>query len=227
MTQRHSFVDCLIFGQTGDMHEYSYNSDERRKWTVWLFRASVAISIALGLALAALEAAINQLDWIVVVVLQPPATMAVFRAVNNIFETWLWRTKWLRKFDLVTMPNLNGCWKGYVISSFDNELGQQLENPRKREVNVDIVQTWNQIRIAWSTDDSTSSSNVAAIVCLDNKKSELHYLYFNRTRTFAHKNMHAHSGATRLEIGESEMTGEYFTNRDPATKGDIHLKRVA
>ena len=207
------------------MHDYAYSSDERRKWTVWLYRVSLALGLLLGFLLAALGAVLDQLALAIVV--QPPATMVLFRTVHNLFETRLWRNTWLRKFGLVNMPNLNGRWQGYVESSFDNKLASKPDSLITRDVTVDIVQTWNQIRISWQANESTSSSNVAAIELLDSCNSELHYLYYNRTRIFSHPNMHAHSGATRLQIGENELTGEYFTDRDPATKGDIHLERVA
>lgn len=153
--------------------------------------------------------------------------MALFAIIHRLFVSKLWRHQWLRKLGIVSVPDLEGSWAGYVVSSFTNYSGQRLEESDKKSVEVRISQSWTHIRIVWKTDESSSSSEVAAIVRHDKSSCVLHYEYNNEPVELGVDTMDAHRGTVVLDIGENELNGRYYTNRKIPTKGRISLTRVS
>ncbi len=202
------------------MHEYSYNSVERRKWTVWLTLISIAAVGGLNWIIAS---AGEQFSWLLTV--QPPSTMAIFAGLHKLFVNTLWRKKLMQKFGIVSVPDLEGRWEGHLVSSFTNEPGQTLEESDQKPVEVRITQTWTHIRISWRTDESSSASEVASIVRHDKSSCVLHYEYNNEPEELGVETMDSHRGTVILDIGENELNGRYYTNRTIPTKGRVFLKR--
>ena len=52
--------------------------------------------------------------------LDAPSVMGFYGLLYSIFDKYLWRLKPMRKIGLVKVPDLNGTWKGYVSSSFND-----------------------------------------------------------------------------------------------------------
>ncbi len=202
------------------MHEYSYSSDERRKWNVWLYVLSVTLIGILNVVIAVVEGLHSGL-----LVIQPPTTMVLFGFIHRQFVNRLWRHNLWRKVGIVSVPDLDGTWKGEIISSFENNPGQSLEESVKKSVEVRIFQSWTQMRIVWKTDESASSSEVAAIVRHDRSSCVLHYEFHNEPDELGVDTMDRHRGTVVLNIGENKLTGRYYTDRKILTKGRIYLKR--
>ena len=203
------------------VHEYSYNSDERRQWTVWLYRFSLAIITVLNIGIALLHDLNN-----VLLVFQAPTTVFVFGFIHRQFETRLWQRKWLRRLGVVSVPDLSGHWKGHVISSFMNEPGNTAEESIRRKIDVTITQTWNQISIKLKTDESTSVSESASIICNGSKDCVLHYQYRNEPEPLVVSTMDRHRGTVLLNISTNELNGRYYTDRKIPTEGKMYLKRA-
>lgn len=203
------------------MHWYTYNSNERRNWAIALFVLSGVAITGLNFLIAA---AGEHASWLLTV--QPPSVMAIFAIAHWFFVRHLWRVRIMQRLGIVSVPDLNGCWKGHIVSSFTNDPGQTPAESDKKPVKVRIIQSWTHIRIVWSTDESASSSEVAAIIRRDRSNCVLHYEYHNEPDELGHKDMHAHRGTVILNIGENNLKGRYYTNRMISTKGTISLTRA-
>lgn len=202
------------------MHEYSYNSDERRRWTVWLFRSSIVLTGAINLAIAMTHEQNN-----LILVAQPPTVMSVFALANRLFLRRLWRWRCAQWLGVVSVPDLNGNWTGHYISSYHNEAGIELEEAEKKPVKVTISQTWERISIDWEADNSSSKSYVASIIRHSDTSYVLHYEYANRRKSLVSPTQVSHDGTVGLKISKDLLEGDYFTNANPPTHGRIRLER--
>lgn len=121
---------------------------------------------------------------------------------------------------LVNITNLNGCWKGKLISSYDHN---------EYNIQLNIIQTLDRIKIEAIFDNSISNSYMAAIETKQN--DNLCYLYFNYKNN-ANQNVtwdiRKHDGFNELVYRNSDktLTGSYFTNRGSGTSGTIKLEKI-
>jgi hypothetical protein len=135
------------------MHGYSTDSDEKRVVTLFL----AALAIALAWVSSNLLATIHfSMPWWV----DAPSSMFFYGALYALFDRHLWGHPLMRKLGLVKTPNLTGCWRGYLTSSFDN-------HAKRHDLSVEIFQSWTQISIFLSTITSVSRSCVAVIQVSD------------------------------------------------------------
>src|SRR6266404_4948258 len=83
----------------------------------------------------------------------PGACGAFFGVLYTLFDRHLWRNGFVCKLGLVKIPNLAGCWRGYLISSFDG---------KRHNLVINIFQTWTQLAVFLATTTSISRSCAAA-----------------------------------------------------------------
>ena len=195
------------------VHDYSSGSNERRNWTAALFSLSFVVSlVANGILIEILK-----IQWPWWFVVETPTTLGLFFGVIHwAFGKYIWRYQLLHKLRWVTIPDLNGKWKGSVYSSY---------NHHKNSVTVTIKQTWNKIRIELKSSTSTSASEIAVFVCESPTDYFLHYCYKNEPRSSSKDTMHAHRGTARLRVKDNGLEGEYYTGRDRSTHGELRLTR--
>ena len=138
---------------------------------------------------------------------------------DAIFDRHLWGHPLLRKLGLVKTPNLSGCWRGYLTSSFDN-------HAKHHDLSVEIFQSWTQISIFLSTVTSVSRSCVAVIQVSDPEGVALIYQYENQPLADATRTMHMHYGTAMMRMSDgSRLTGDYYAGRDRGTFGRISCRR--
>src|SRR5260370_38118882 len=113
------------------MHGYSTDSGERR--VVPLFLASVAIALA-WVSFKILALLHFSLPWW----LDAPSTLGFYGALYTFFDRNLWRNRLVRKLGLVRVPNLTGCWRGYLLSSFGGHI-------KHHALLINIFPSWAQI----------------------------------------------------------------------------------
>ena len=53
--------------------------------------------------------------------LSVPSFAGVYSVMHWLFDRNLWRSGFLRKLGLLTVPDLNGTWRGEVTSSYGSE----------------------------------------------------------------------------------------------------------
>jgi len=145
--------------------------------------------------------------------------MAYYGILYRMFDVYLWKNSLVRKVGLVRVPNFAGCWRGYLLSSFDN-------HEKRHPLMLNILQSWTHIRVFLTTPTSMSRSCTAMIRVSDPSGASLVYQYQNQPLADAVKTMHMHLGTGELKrLGEDSLTGEYYAGRDRRTFGRICCKR--
>ena len=194
------------------MHGYSTDSDERR--VVPLFLALVAISLA-WLSSKFLAVIHFSIPWWV----DAPSLMAFYGALYTLFDRHLWRNSFVCKSGLVRIPNLAGCWRGYLISSFDG-------HAKRHNLVINIFQTWTQLAVFLATTTSISRSCAAVIQVGDPEGVALIYQYQNQPLADATRTMHMHYGTAMLRVSNGGcLVGDYYSGRDRRTFGRICCRR--
>ena len=195
------------------MHGYSTDTDEKRVVTLFL----AALAIALAWVSSNLLAAIHlSMPWWA----DAPSSIFFYGVLYALFDRHLWRLPLMRKLGLVKTPNLTGCWRGYLTSSYDN-------HAKRHELAVDIFQSWTEISILFSTVTSVSRSCVAVIQVSDPEGIALIYQYENQPLADATRTMHMHYGTAMLRmLNGNGLTGDYYAGRDRGTFGRISCHRL-
>jgi SMODS-associating 2TM, beta-strand rich effector domain len=194
------------------MHDYSTDSDERR--VVPLFLALVAISLA-WLSSKILSVTHLTVPWW----LDAPSLMFFYGALYTLFDRHLWRNGFVCRLGLVRVPNLAGCWRGYLISSFDG-------HAKRYNLVINIFQTWTQLAVFLATTTSISRSCAAVIQVGDPEGVALIYQYQNQPLADATKTMHMHFGTAMLRVSDGGcLVGDYYSGRDRRTYGRICCRR--
>jgi hypothetical protein len=195
------------------MHGYSTDSDERR--VVPLLLASLAISFAWVSSKLLLVIHLSVPWWV-----DAPSVMAFYGMLYALFDRYLWRNGLVSKLGLVRMPNLAGCWYGYLISSFDG-------HAKHHDLMITICQSWTQIAVFLTTAQSISRSCAAVIQVDDPEGVALIYQYQNQPVADATRTMHMHYGTAMLRVSiEGFLVGDYYAGRDRRTFGRICCRRV-
>ncbi len=194
------------------MHGYSTDSGERR--IVPLLLASLAITLA-WLSSKILAVTHLSVPWW----LDAPSTLGFYGALYTLFDRNLWRNRFLRKLGLARVPNLTGRWRGYLISSFDG-------HAKRRNLMIDIFQSWTQIAVFLTTATSISRSCAAVIQVDDPDGLSLTYQYQNQPLANAMRTMHMHYGTAMLRLSNGDnLTGDYYAGRDRRTFGRICCRK--
>ena len=195
------------------MHTYTTDSSERK--FIPLYIASASILLAWGLNRLFNFTQLTVPWWI-----DAPSVIGFYGLLYTLFNKYLWRSRILRTIGIVKVPDLNGVWNGYVVSSFD-------KHAKEDKATIKISQTWTRIVIILETNYSKSSSLIAAIVTEDPSGTILSYEYLNEPKPNAKHTMHAHRGTARLTL-KSEgkvLEGEYYTGRDRQNFGILRFER--
>ena len=155
--------------------------------------------------------------------LDAPSTMGFYGVLFGLFDNWLWRLPHLRLLGLIKVPDLTGRWTGYVTSSFD-------QHAERREVAVEISQTWTRLAIRLRSKESRSNSIVASVLTESHAEGcQVVYKFRNEPIVGAEKEMEAHQGTATLYVERdgAALEGDYYSGRGRANEGRIHLSRAA
>ena len=194
------------------MHGYSTDSGERRVVPLLLASAAITLAWASSKILAVMH---FSLPWWV----DAPSTLGFYGALYTLFDRNLWKNRLLRKVGLVRVPNLTGRWHGYLISSFDAHV-------KRRDLMINIFQSWTQIAVFLTTTSSISRSCAAVIQVDDPDGLSLTYQYQNQPLANAMKTMHMHYGTAMLRMSDDDsLTGDYYAGRDRRTFGRICCRK--
>ena len=198
------------------MHAYAIDSNERKLIPAILALVSVSAAYSLDRVIAALSLAVPW--W-----LDTPSVLGFYGIFYLCFDKYVWRWSLLRRFGLVSLPNLNGTWEGTLTSSYD-------EHDAQHPVTIKVSQTWRHMAVRLETTSSLSCSESAALRTQDACRHTLSYEYFNEPKALATSTMHAHRGTARLtadqESSRSVLRGEYYTGRDRQMYGTLRLERA-
>jgi SMODS-associating 2TM, beta-strand rich effector domain len=195
------------------MHGYSTDSSERRIVPLLLALLAIALAWATSKILAATHLSVPW--W-----MDAPSSMAFYGALYALFDRYLWKKNFVHKLGLGRIPNLEGRWSGYLVTSFDG-------HAKEHELMMHIFQSWTQIVVYLTTPTSMSRSCTAVIQMDDPEGVSLVYQYENQPLANATRTMHMHYGTAMLRITNGGcLAGDYYAGRDRQTFGWICCKRL-
>jgi hypothetical protein len=195
------------------MHGYSTDSSERRIVPLLLALLAIALAWATSKILAATHLSVPW--W-----MDAPSSMAFYGALYAIFDRYLWKESFVHKLGLARIPNLEGRWRGYLVTSFDG-------HAKQHELMMHVFQSWTQIVVYLTTATSMSRSCTAVIQMDDPEGVSLVYQYENQPVANATRTMHMHYGTAMLRITNGGyLAGDYYAGRDRQTFGWICCKRL-
>jgi len=190
------------------LHGYSTDSGERKIVPLALAFVAIALAWLFSTSLAFMHLS---LPWWV----ESPSTLGFYGVLYALFDRNVWRNRFVRKLGLVRVPNLNGRWRGYLLSSFD---GHQ----ERRNLMINIRQSWTQISVLLTMETSISCSCAAVIQVDDPDGLSLTYQYQNQPLANAMRTMHIHYGTAVLRLtNDDNLSGDYYSGRDRRTFGRI------
>jgi hypothetical protein len=125
----------------------------------------------------------------------------------------------MRRTGLVRIPNLNGKWEGYILSSADNYA-------EKKPAVLVVKQSWTEISLKLESAQSKSDNLTSSINILKTGSVEIIYEYRNEPNATAPKTMNPNRGTAHLEYQENELKGDYYTGRGRETHGEMYFTRT-
>jgi hypothetical protein len=147
-------------------------------------------------------------------------SIAVFVAVAVLtaWDHWLWRSRFLQRFEFVP-PSIRGTWKGTLTSAWiDAATGK---SPPPKYVYLVIRQTFLTVSVVFFTNESRSTSTLGRVTRAEGISS-LAYMYFNRPDSSVEHRSRMHHGSASLDIigaPATRLRGRYWTDRE--SKGDV------
>lgn len=195
------------------MHPYSTNSPANPKLYGYLMLAAVAASTLVGYLLTKLN---DFTGWS----FGGASAMACFIALHFVFNTFLWKKAWIRRWLLV--PDLNGEWEcqGMTTTRDGNAVNASWNGI------VTITQSWSQMTVQLKTFQSDSHSIASSLYREEGNGFRLIYHYENKPQP-GQAGLNRHSGLCDLLFMEDSVSasGEYFTGEGRLTVGTMKLKR--
>lgn len=189
------------------MHPYTTDSKERKTIPVILIIPSLFCAALFNWMISPI---VPYIPWF----FQPlyfgaPSAIAFYYILLNIFDESVWRWSIFHKTKMVKIPDLNGSWSGYIVSSFD-------EHKQNHDMNLKISQSWYNIQIDLESAHSKSHSYIAGLLLNDEKGITLYYQFRNYPKSHAVETMHTHIGTAWLVFNKEKnsLEGEYYTGRD-------------
>jgi hypothetical protein len=137
----------------------------------------------------------------------------VIVALFALFDQWAWRWKILRK--IVRRPDLNGTWRGELVSMRPNEDGVEITHEPKPAF-LSIKQSYLTVNIRLMSDESKSGSYAATLQPSGSDSFAVYYHFTNTPDLKFRDGSRPHDGAAKILVSGLEPvdhTGEYWTDR--------------
>ncbi len=191
------------------MHPYTTDSNERKIIPLIIVAISITSAWILG--------KIPIFPWWV----DAPSVIGFYSIFYSFFDKYLWKKNIFRKIKLLSIPNLQGSWKGYITSSFDS-------HAEEYKSDIKIYQNWSSIQIILKTQASKSRSLTATILTKDQDEVLITYEYLNEPLPNAKSTMHTHRGTAMLSLSpdHQKLEGQYYTGRDRQNFGILNFKKL-
>jgi SMODS-associating 2TM, beta-strand rich effector domain len=194
------------------MHAYITDSDERMSVPLLLVAIAIALSLSLSSLIESFKFSIP--GWVDIT--SVPLLYGLFYGA---FDKYWWRWPSVRRMGIIKVPVIDGEWRGYVLSSFD-------EFRTQHEIRIRIEQRWSRIRISLDGEVSRSYSILAGVFTNAPEGVVLDYEYQNEPLPGAREAMQIHHGTARLRLtSDTTMEGYYYTGRGRGNHGSVYLSR--
>lgn len=213
------------------MHTYSTDNDLRPKIYGILALFAYGITIFIELATTMLSAILPFAAGVFV------SWGLAFAAVWKIHDQWFWKTRTAQTLCITRVPNLDGKWEGWIVTSYEGDIPDEALHPdnepsedgQKLKAWLDIDQTWRKINVHFQTTQSRSDSNGATMLTEKGKWPSISYQYENEGSPLV-KGLDMHFGTASLEYrGEDNMEtleGLYYTGPGRENNGLMYFERV-
>ena len=195
------------------MHPYATDSNERK--------LIPNLTAVLGvLAALALDRGLTYISLTVWWWFDAPAVIGFSGIFYIAFDKWAWKWGILQRIGLVKLPNLNGTWKGYGISSFD-------QHDESFEAAFTIHQSWSRISVAGRFGASNSHSVIGSVLIDDARGVVLSYDFISEPHADAEDTMQIHRGTAILILQPDgvKISGDYYTGRGRENYGRLELEK--
>jgi len=196
------------------MHPYSININDKSK-VYWII---VPLSLICGYVTN--ECVLKNLEiyqtysWIADI---PSSGLAFFAILYQLFNKVIW--KWFSKANFwFETPVICGEYEGELLSSRDNF--QQVT-----PIKIKIKQSLTKLQISLHTTQSTSKSEMAALIVDEPDGPLLIYEFINDHRKIVDPNLTIHRGLTRLTYNkiDKSLIGIYYTSPERKNYGQIKV----
>lgn len=171
--------------------------------------------------------------WALLLLLQGTSvTAAFFRPLSNVlgiivvllslFDKWGWRLRLLRPWFLI-VPDLNGVWKGRLVSNWTDPQTRQRIPPI--DATIDIRQTFSSIQLRLKTNESESELLSGGLVRKADGTYQVVGVYRNTPQLLLRERSPIHHGGLILDVignPPSALRGEYWTDRN--TQGELRFE---
>lgn len=151
-----------------------------------------------------------------------PSISGIYYLLFYTFDSWTWKTPFMKVISGIKSPDLNGIWAGKGRSSFDQF---------KSEFNIRLIitQRATSVTIQGQFKDSKSISLNAGFEPSDIDSCDaLFYFYRNEPKPDAHEDMAMHEGSVKLvyDIDTKTIKGSYYSGRDRNNHGSFELTKI-
>jgi hypothetical protein len=213
------------------MHTYSTDNDLRPKVYGGLALLAYGITIVVELVTTALSTVLPFAAGFVI------SWGLAFAIVWNAHVRWFWKTWPARALGITRVPNLNGKWEGWIVTSYEGDIDEDALHPdndlgedgQKMKAWLDIDQTWRKINVHFETTQTPSDSNGATMLTEEGKWPSISYQYENPGSPLV-KGLDMHFGTASLEYrneGDTEtLEGLYYTGPGRENNGLMYFERV-
>ena len=149
-----------------------------------------------------------------------PAAAGYVGTFSVIFAQWLWKLPWLQGW-LVLVPNLNGTWKGELVTTWKDPQTGLVPGPI--DALLVVRQTLFKTSCVLRTKESISWSRAVAIQSApDGAMKIIEFVYSNTPKPTVQHGSKPHDGACSLEVvakPSRKLIGRYWTDR--GTTGEM------
>lgn len=206
--------------------EYSLDNSKRRQVTITTLFISIIISYLLYIpAMKVLESfsllhCFNE-SFGYLGIMPNLSAWVIYKLLTYLFDNYIWK----QVFFWSGVPDLNGEWEGYLVSSHDNKNAKVIN----RKMCLKIDQTWVTMSCRSEFDNSSSISKNIFLETDSGYAAVLKFLYTNQSIDVK-SGMTKHDGFNVLVLKKDTdnndvLQGTYFTMRVPLTEGSICLKK--
>lgn len=213
------------------MHTYSTDNDLRPKIYGGLALLAYGITILVDVITNELSTVLPFAAGLVI------SWGLAFTAVWKIHDRWFWKTRIAKALGITRVPNLNGKWEGWIITSYEGEIPEDAlypdddpsEDGQKLKAWLDIDQTWRKINVHFETTQTPSDSNGATMLTDEGKWPSISYQYENEGSPLV-EGLDMHFGTASLEYrdeGDTEtLEGLYYTGPGRENNGLMYFERA-
>lgn len=189
------------------MREYASDAPDREY--VYLVLAALSILAAWLLHIGMKAAGLNVLWW-----MEMPSVLGFYGIFFKLFDAHVWKA-------FSGLPDLNGTWVGEIESDFDEGV--------KKPCVIHINQSWSRLLAILQTDQSRSTSTMAALYVGASRERGLKYEFVSEPIALSPGTMHTHRGCCHFEISSDRrrLDGSYYTGRDRGNVGRLHLSFIS